>query len=154
VLSDQVEALAREIAGGDTNPEIQHSARLIAEAQIDLLRIRQARHQLLTDALHDLNYDSRTSVRAKVRFAKVRFAKVRLLAGLLWTDAPERSMAALRNVFRSTPQGDDKLTLILSQDAKRLQALDRYERRALSRRNLVVQVLDCTVACRCIEDNF
>ena len=54
VLSDHVEALAREIAGGDTNPEIQHSARLIAEAQIDLLQIRQARHQLLTDALHDL----------------------------------------------------------------------------------------------------
>ena len=149
VLSDHVEALAREIAGGDTNPEIQHSARLIAEAQIDLLRIRQARHQLLTDALHDLNYNSRTSVRAKVRFAKVR-----LLAGLLWTDAPERSMAALRNVFRSTPQGDDKLALILTQDAKRLAAFDRYERRALSRRNLAVQAFDRVTACGCLESNL
>ena len=53
VLSEQVEALAREIAGADANAEIQDSARLIAEAQIDLRRVRQARHQLLTDALRD-----------------------------------------------------------------------------------------------------
>ena len=58
---------------------------------------REARHQLLTNALHDPNYDCRTNV---------------------------RSMAALRNVFRSTPQSDDRLALILSQEAERLQALD------------------------------
>ena len=39
VLLEQLEALAREIAGGDTNQEIQQSARLIAEAQIDVLRV-------------------------------------------------------------------------------------------------------------------
>ena len=56
-LSEQVEALAREIAGADANAEIQDSARLIAEAQIDLRRVRQARHQLLMDALPDPAYD-------------------------------------------------------------------------------------------------
>jgi hypothetical protein len=45
VLSKQVEGLAREIAGADANAEIQDSVRLIAEAQIDLRRVREARHQ-------------------------------------------------------------------------------------------------------------
>jgi hypothetical protein len=136
VLLEQVEALAREIAGGDANPEIQDSARLIAEAQIDLHRVRQARHQLLTNALRDPYYDSRANVRAKVR----------LLGSLLRPNAPEISMAALTNVVRSTPQGDDKLALILSQEGKRLEALDRYERRAQSRRNLAVRAFDQTVS--------
>ncbi len=144
VLSEQVEALAREIAGADTNPEILDLARRVAEAQIELRRVRQARHQLLTNALRDCYYDSRANVRAKLR----------LLGSLLRPNAPEISMAALTNFLCATPQGDDKLALILSQEAKRLQALDRYERRAVSRRNRAIQVFDLTVACRCIEDNL
>ena len=103
VLWGQVEELAREIAGGDSNPEIRQSARLTAEAQIDLLRVRQARHQLLTDPF---------------------------------------------NALGSTPQGDDKFVTILSQEAERLNAFDRYEKRARSRRNVAVQEFDCAVACK------
>jgi hypothetical protein len=136
MFSEQVEALAREIAGGDANPEIQASARLIAEAHIDLRRVRQARHQLLTDALRDRCYDSRSNLRAKAR----------LLIRLLGSNAPEISMAALANVLCATPQGDDKLALILSQEGKRLEALDRYERRAQSRRDLAVRAFDQTVS--------
>ena len=40
VLSEEVEALAREIAGADARSEIQELARRIAEAQIDLRRVR------------------------------------------------------------------------------------------------------------------
>ena len=46
-LSEEVEALAREIAGPDATAEIQGLARQIAEAQIDLRRVRCARHQFL-----------------------------------------------------------------------------------------------------------
>ena len=137
VLSEQVEALAREIAGADANAEIQDSARLIAEAQIDLRRVRQARHQLLTDALRDPAYDSRANVRAKVK----------LLGSLLRPNAPDISRA-LTNILSSTPQGDDKLAVILLQQAKRLEALDRYERRALSRRSFAVQIFDRAAACK------
>jgi hypothetical protein len=143
VLAEQVEALAREIAGGDANAEIQEAARLIAEAQIELQRVRQARHQLLTDTLRDPYYDSRANVRAKAR----------LLGSLLRPNASEISTAVLTNVVRSTPHGDDKLALILSQEAKRLSALDRYETRALSRRNFAVQVFDRTIACKPLENN-
>ena len=44
-MSEEVETLAREIAGADANAEIQDLARQIAEAQIDLRRVRYARHQ-------------------------------------------------------------------------------------------------------------
>jgi hypothetical protein len=138
MLSEQVEALARDIAGADANPEIQESARVIAEAQIDLRRVRQARHQLLTAASRDPRYDSRANVRAKAR----------LLGSLLRPNALEILMTSLTNVLCSTPQGDDKLALIRSQEGKRLDALDRYERRALSRRNRAIQVLDRTAACK------
>jgi len=48
LVSEEVETLAREIAGPDTSAEIQDLARQIAEAQIDLRRVRYARHQFLT----------------------------------------------------------------------------------------------------------
>jgi hypothetical protein len=48
-----METLAREIAGPDANAETQDFARQVAEAQIDLRRVRYARHKLLSDALVD-----------------------------------------------------------------------------------------------------
>ena len=57
-LSEEVETLAREIAGPDANAETQDLARQVAEAQIDLRRVRYARHKLLSDALADPDYDN------------------------------------------------------------------------------------------------
>ena len=42
--SAEAENLAREIAGEGATPEILNLARRVAELQIDLIRIRQARH--------------------------------------------------------------------------------------------------------------
>ena len=44
VLSEQVELLAREITDATADNEIYQLARRVAEAQIDLVRVRQARH--------------------------------------------------------------------------------------------------------------
>jgi hypothetical protein len=97
-LSEEVEALARAIAGPGANAETRELARRVAEPQIDLRRVRHARHQFLSDTL------SRTS--------------------------------------GSTPHGPDKLATILSGEAKKLLAMDRYERRALSRRKFAVRAFD------------
>ncbi len=126
LLLEEMEALALEIAGVGAKAEIRASARLIAEAQVDLHRTRQARHQLLTDALRDCYYDSRANVRTKFK----------LLGKLLQSNAADISTPALTNILNSTPQGEDKLALILSQEVKRLEALERYERGALSRRSV------------------
>lgn len=62
VFSEEVEALACEIAGADANLEIRELARQIAEAQIDLRRVRSARHDLLSSALGNSDYESRATV--------------------------------------------------------------------------------------------
>jgi hypothetical protein len=50
-LSNEVENLARLIVGETSRPELLEKARAFAEAQIDLDRIRKARHQALLCAL-------------------------------------------------------------------------------------------------------
>ena len=112
VLSEEMETLAREIAGSDANAETQDLARQVAEAQIDLRRVRNARHQLL----------SRTLAEQK--------------------NAPDLPEAPVLQIANSTPQGPYKFATILSQETKQLLAMDRYERRALSRRKFAIRALD------------
>ncbi len=69
-LSEEVETLAREIAGPGANAEIQELARQVAEAQIDLRRVRYARHQFLSRALADPYYEPRANTRKKVAFLR------------------------------------------------------------------------------------
>ena len=49
-LAAEVKVLAQEIAGEGANDQLQQIAARIAEAQIDLVRIRRARHELLSRA--------------------------------------------------------------------------------------------------------
>ena len=132
-LSEEVEALAREIVGADANSEIQEIARRIAEAQIDLHRARRARHQLLSEALDDPNYESAIMQRKKLA-AVIRCARS---FGPL-TPVPDDVVAFLN----SKPEGPHKFAAILADKTRQLRALDRYERRALSRRNRAIQALD------------
>jgi hypothetical protein len=132
ILYEEVEALAREIAGTDANPEIRELARRVAEAQIDLRRVRYARHKLLSDSLSDPYYDSRENVRKKFAF----------ICSLARPNAPDIPLAVVEKYLTSTPKGPQKFAIILSQEGKRLLAMDRYERRALSRRKAAIQVFD------------
>src|SRR5262249_47654281 len=84
----EANALAHRIAGRNPSLAILTAARRIAEAQIDLVRVRAARQHLIAPGLND--------------------------EGLF----------------------------VLSRVARQLRALDRYERRALSRRKQANQDLD------------
>lgn len=128
-LCEEAETLAREIAGPDANAETQQLARQVAEAQVDLRRVRYARHQLLSDSLNDQYYDSRANVRMKAK----------VVGRLLQAKAPNMSVEALVKFVTSTPEGPQKFATILSQEAKQLLAMDRYERRALSRRKFAIR---------------
>jgi hypothetical protein len=57
-------------------------------------------------------------------------------------NAPDLPEATVQGVVNSTPQGPYKFATILSQEAKQLLAMDRYERRALSRRKFAIRALD------------
>jgi hypothetical protein len=63
--SEEVQALTREIAGTNANADIQDLAHRVAEAPIDLRRIRHACHRLLSRALSEPYYDSRANTRDK-----------------------------------------------------------------------------------------
>jgi hypothetical protein len=131
-LSEEVEALAREIAGSGANAAIQELARRVAEAQIDLRRVRHARHQFLADTLSQEYYSS----------TKMRM-KLKILRALLRPNPPDISTEALEFATSdSSLQGPDKLATILLEEAKKLLAMDRYERRALSRRKFAVRAFD------------
>jgi hypothetical protein len=129
-LSKEVETLEREIAGPGANAETQELARQVAEAQIDLRRVRFARHQFLSDALSDQDYDSYANLRMKA------------LRDFLRPNPPDMSMEVLRKFVTSTPQGRHKLATSLLQEAKKLLAMDRYEPRALSRRKFAIRAFD------------
>src|SRR5262245_60057025 len=67
--SQDVAALARQIAGANARPEIQELARRVAEAQIDARRARSLRHDFISRALADPDFDSRANWNEKVAAA-------------------------------------------------------------------------------------
>jgi hypothetical protein len=136
-LSEEVEALARKIAGTDVNGQIQELARRIAEAQVDLLRVRYARHQVLSGALSDQHYDFPSKRHDENQTPAQDFAGQGV--GHVNVRYVNRSPNEESTSMPARPQ---KFALILSQEAKQLLAMDRYEQRALLRRNTAIRELD------------
>ena len=67
-----------------------------------------------------------------------------VLRSLLRKNAPDLPVENVVAFLNSTPQGPHKFATILSQEAKQLLAMDRYERRALSRRKSAIRAFDAT----------
>jgi len=124
---------SRQIAGADAGPEIQEFARRVAEAQIDLRRIRVLRHHLISRALRDPDYDSRSNWNKKVPIA-LRIVR----RSFRCEDIPDEEVRFLN----LKPEGPDKFTTIFTDIVRRLPTLDRYGRRALSRRKLAIRDFD------------
>jgi hypothetical protein len=108
-------------------------ARRVAEAQVDVMRVRRARHHMIAGALANPRYRSPRHLRRHIA----------MLGGVV--DLLTRGLPVpddMRKAAFGRPQGALKFALILTDLADRLAKLDRYERRALSRRKAAVQEFD------------
>ena len=112
-LAEEVETLTHEIAGSDASAEIRELARQVAEAQVDLRRVRYARHQMLSRNLSDPDYRSRFRPSAQVRAAKKAL-------DLLRRFSPKVHASVVAERLTPMPPGPQKLSLILSQEAPHL----------------------------------
>ena len=109
VFSPEVERLADAISGtqpGDA--QLERHVRLVAEAQIDMLRARQARDRFMADKLGQRDYQKRSTVRLKTELLRRnllgRMTGVPLFQGLITAWASSRKARKSSRLFYSRNQ--------------------------------------------------
>ena len=131
----KAETIAQTIAGPNASAVSLEKARRIGEAQVELNRVRARRNEALA-AILSKPYKPTITVR-----------QVRLISRFL--DRVERGtvgqidLETVDQVLHPKPPGSDEAVVMdLAHGASELARLDRYERRALSKRKLAIREFD------------
>jgi hypothetical protein len=135
LLAPEIEAMAHRISGPYADAETAERAWRIAEAQFDLNRVRSSRRLLITRFLIDPNFLPRHVHRQRLRL-------LHLAVGARFR-GPPIEVHRVKEIFSPMPpESEEKFAIILTQKISELAVLDRYERRALSRRKAAIRNFD------------
>jgi len=139
-LSIQAEEIALKLAGPDPDETLLDRARAVAEAQVDLNRVRARRNALVAQLLADPEYKPLSTYKKQVRIVRMIDRVQQIFGKSLDLDdidpLPE---------FKPL-EGDKKFATVVEDRVRELAALDRYERRAISKRKFAIRAFDS--ACR------
>lgn len=139
--SPQVESLARIIAGPEPGALALEGARLIAEAEIDLARVRCYRMLLLQKSYER----PRTTATELLKLARLMKKSARLLSRYLSDNSAVPVVPRGLEVEDFDPKSKSEPVRrinVIAALRDELSALDRYERRARSRRKTAIRSFD------------
>lgn len=136
--SEQAEKLAVLIAGEGAEASRLALARRIAEAQIDLNRVRAARFRLLARGINNPDY---RSARDESHAVKLIISALKVLDRKPAGDIDSAVAARIDSLIRPL-DATERTAAVIGNLARQLTRLGRYETRALSRRKTAIKAFD------------
>ena len=135
-LSIQAEAIALKLVGPDPDDILLDRARAVGEAQVELNRVRARRNMLVAQLLADPKYKPLSTYKKQVRIMRV-IDRVKRIFGKPFDLDDIGPLPDFKPL-----EGDNKFATIVGDRVRELAALDRYERRAISRRKSAIRAFD------------
>jgi hypothetical protein len=124
------------MVGSDATPAMLEAARRVAEAEVDLIRIRQARAAVLKGPISDQYRYPMAETRVRLTVIQNEYLRTRN------PTLPEAMLDLVDPIPPSEISDTKRLEIRLGEVAAALKRLDRYQTRATSRRTRAVRAFE------------